>query len=210
MTKAKSKFDNTLTRCGALILGYSQMKEEHLQGRSLVEPSDDLLRASIVLAVAAFDAYATDCFTEKFIDFVKQHGISAQIEELLTDSGFDIKFAFELLSAKRPYRKVRTLIDHHYATYVTEKLDVIDELFLIYGLQNITLNAARRSGRDPDRILNRVRSLVQRRHSIAHDGDYDEHGHLKRISAADTNKINDLRLLVENMDEIIESRFRRR
>lgn len=210
MTKAKSKFDNTLARCDALLHGYNQMKEDYLQERSLVEPSDDLLRASIVLAVAAFDAYATDCFTEKFVDYVKQYGMSSQIEKLLTDSGFDIKFSFQLLDAKRPYRKIRTLIDHHYATYVTEQLDVIDKLFIMYGLQNITRNAAQRSEKDPDRLLNRVKSLIQRRHSIAHDGDYNEHGHLKKVSAADTNKINDLRLLVENMDDIVVNRFRRR
>ena len=159
--------------------------------------------------MAAFDAYATDCFAEKFVDYVKRFGTNDEIETMLTKAGFDIKFSLELLSAKRPYRRIRTLIDHYYSNYVTEKLDVIDKLYEMYCIRQFTHNAANRSGKDPQRLLSSVQKLVNRRHSIAHDSDYNEHGKLKRVNAMDTNRINDLKLLVDNMDAIIENKFSR-
>ncbi len=42
-----------------------------------------------------------------------------------------------------------------------------------------------------------------------YDSDYNEHGKLKRVNAMDTNRINDLKLLVDNMDAIIENKFSR-
>ena len=79
----------------------------------------------------------------------------------------------------------------------------------MYCIRQFTHNAANRSGKDPQRLLSSVQKLVNRRHSIAHDSDYNEHGKLKRVNAMDTNRINDLKLLVDNMDAIIENKFSR-
>ena len=209
MTNAKRKFDQTIVRCEKLVHDFSEIKQAYENGQVTFEPSQDLLRAAIVLSVAAFDAYATDCFAEKFVDHVKRFGTNDEIETMLTKAGFDIKFSLELLSAKRPYRRIRTLIDHYYSNYVTEKLDVIDKLYEMYCIRQFTHNAANRSGKDPQRLLSSVQKLVNRRHSIAHDSDYNEHGKLKRVNAMDTNRINDLKLLVDNMDAIIENKFSR-
>lgn len=210
MTNAKKKFDQTIVRCEKLVHDFSEIKQAYENEQVTFEPSQDLLRAAIVLSVAAFDAYATDCFAEKFVDHVKRFGTNDEIEIMLTKAGFDIKFSLELLSAKRPYRRIRTLIDHYYSNYVTEKLDVIDKLYEMYGIRQFTYNAANRSGKDPQRLLGSVQKLVNRRHSIAHDSDYNEHGKLKRVNATDTNRMNDLKLLVDNMDAIIENKFVRR
>lgn len=209
MTNSKKKFDQTVARCEKLVSDYNDIKREHDAGHIEIEPSQDLLRAAIVLAVAAFDAYATDCFAEKFVDYVKRFGINAEIENMLKKAGFDIGFSLELLKAKRPYRRIRTLIDHYYSNYVTEKLEVIDALYKMYSLNDITTNAARRSRKDEQRLLGSVQKLVNRRHSIAHDSDYNEHGRLKRVNASDTNRIQDLKILVENMDAIVENKFSR-
>lgn len=209
MTNAKKKFDQTIVRCEKLVHDFSEIKQAYENEQVTFEPSQDLLRAAIVLSVAAFDAYATDCFAEKFVDYVKRFGTNDEIETMLTKAGFDIKFSLELLSAKRPYRRIRTLIDHYYSNYVTEKLDVIDKLYEMYCIRQFTHNAANRSGKDPQRLLSSVQKLVNRRHSIAHDSDYNEHGKLKRVNAMDTNRINDLKLLVDNMDAIIENKFSR-
>ena len=207
MTNSKKKFDQTIARCEKLVQDYNDIKHAYEMGHIEFEPSQDLLRAAIVLAVAAFDAYATDCFAEKFVDYVKRFGINSEIETMLTKAGFDIKFSLGILNAKRPYRRIRTLIDHYYSTYVTEELEVIDKLYKMYSLTNITKNAANRSGKDQQRILRSVQKLVKRRHSIAHDSDYNEHGKLKCVNARETNRINDLKILVDNMDAIIENKF---
>lgn len=210
MTNAKKKFDKTITRCEELIETYKEIKQQHEQENCniVIQPSQDILRASIVLAVAAFDAYATDCFSEKFIVYIKKHNIDDSMEKLLAESGFSIKFSLELLNSDRPYRKIRTLIDRHYSKYTTQKLDVIDELFLQYRIKKITSNAAKKSGKNEKRLLGSVNKIIERRHSIVHDGDYNEHSRIKPVYESDVARIEDLKLLVEKLDEIIENKFK--
>lgn len=169
--------------------------------------SQDILRGTIVLAVAAFDAYATDCFAEKFIFYIKHKGVDSALEELLTRSGFDIKFSLELINSDRPYRKIHTIIEKYYSKYTTQRLSVIDELFLQYHILGITKNAANKSKKK--RLLGSVQKIIERRHSIVHDGDYNEHKRIKNVSESDLKRISDLEILVSNMDDIIEARFAR-
>ena len=205
MTKAKQKFDKTIARCEELIELYNTIEKKQL---SNVKPRHDILRAAIVLAVAAFDAYATDCFSEQFVEYIKKHKVDESLQKLLIDAGFDVKFSLELINSDRPYRKIRTLIDRHYAKYTTQKLEVINQLFLQYRIKDITNNAAKKTGKNPDRIISSVKKLVERRHSIVHDGDYNEYCKIKPVSASDINRIHDLKLLVDNMDEIILNKMK--
>jgi hypothetical protein len=206
MTNAKVKFDKTIDRCKELIRTHTELKKAHENGLDAF-PSQDILRAAIVLAVAAFDAYATDCFAEKFVVYIKRNKIDDSLEKLLLDSGFTVKFSLELLDTDRPYRKIRTLIDRHYAKYTTQKLNVVDGLFLQYRIKSITKNAAKKSGKNVDRILGSVNKIIDRRHSIVHDGDYDEFSRIKSVTSADIRRIGDLKILVDNMDLIVENRF---
>lgn len=131
MTNAKAKFDKTISRCKEQIQLYERLKvvqEEHPEID--INVSQDILRGAIVLAVAAFDAYATDCFVEMFIPYIKKRGVDESLTELLAKAGFDIKFAVGLIESERPYRKIRTLIERYYSAYTTQRLHVIDELFV--------------------------------------------------------------------------------
>ena len=80
----------------------------------------------------------------------------------------------------------------------------------MYVFRSINYNVDNLCVEDKERLLGSVQKLVNRRHSIAHDSDYNEHGKLKRVNATDTNRMNDLKLLVDNMDAIIENKFVRR
>ena len=201
MGKAKDKFDRTITRCYDLVNLYEKMKSN---GES---PPQDMLRGAIVLSVAAFDAYATDCFSEHFVEYIKSNRVDDQIVKLLSDAGFDIRFALGLIDSERPYRKIRTLIERYYSRKSTQKMDVVDELFLLYHLKNITGNAAAKSGKDSQKLIKGIEKLVERRHQIVHDGDYNEHNRITPVSQADIKRIRLLRLLVDNMEEIVNNKF---
>lgn len=72
MTLAKQQFDKTIHRCKEQVILYKKLKELQEEGQlDDLTISQDILRGAIVLAVAAFDSYATDCFAEKFIDYIK-------------------------------------------------------------------------------------------------------------------------------------------
>lgn len=72
LTLAKQQFDKTIHRCKEQVILYKKLKELQEEGQlDDLTISQDILRGAIVLAVAAFDSYATDCFAEKFIDYIK-------------------------------------------------------------------------------------------------------------------------------------------
>lgn len=207
MTNAKRKFDKTILRCKEQIQLYERLKcvqEEHPEID--ISVSQDILRGAIVLSVAAFDAYATDCFGEMFVPYIKKRGVDESLMELLDKAGFDIKFAIELIQSDRPYRKIRTLIERYYATYTTQKLHVIDELFVQFHIKKITENAAQKSGRKT--LLKSVEKIIERRHYIVHDGDYNEFNRIKNVTAVDLKRIDDLVILVSNMEDIVQNKFR--
>lgn len=206
MSSAKEKFDKTIKRCENQIKIYNELKEmKAINPEISIEISQDILRGAIVLAVAAFDAYATDIFSEKFVVYIKRYKVDNSLQELLSDAGFDISFSLELINSDRPYRKIRTLIEKYYSKYTTQRLRVIDDLFLQYHIKNITSNAEKKSGRKT--LLSSVEKIIARRHSIVHDGDYNEFNRIKSVNMQDLKRIGDLKLLVDCMDEIIESKF---
>lgn len=207
MTNAKGKFDKTILRCKEQIQLYERLKSIQEEYPEIgISVSQDILRGAIVLAVAAFDAYATDCFVEMFIPYIKKRGVDESLTELLAKAGFDIKFAVGLIESERPYRKIRTLIEKYYATYTTQRLHVIDELFVQFHIKKITENAAQKSGRKT--LLSSVEKIIQRRHYIVHDGDYNEFKRIKNVSASDLKRIDDLVVLVSNMEDIVQNKFR--
>ena len=111
-----------------------------------------------------------------------------------------------MISMDRPYRRIRTLIQSHYDSYTTQKFDIIDRIFLPYRLKDITANAEAKAKR---RSLKRsVEKLIERRHQIAHAGDYNAHGRIKDIDENSIAKrIKHLEILVKNMDENICNRI---
>lgn len=207
MSNAYIKFNKTIERCKALVETYKQIKTFSLSNLdSSVVATKDILRGAVVLAVAALDAYATDAFSEKFIIYIKHRTPDESLVKLLSNAGLDVKQALMLLSADRPYRKIRTMIEKYYSKYTTQKFEVIDELFLQYRISDITTNAERRSGFK--RLKKSVALLIERRHQIVHDGDYNKRNRINDIQEAVVEKrISDLEILVKNMDYILENKF---
>ncbi len=205
-SKAYDKFLKTIRRCESLVESYKKLQAlDHANGVDVPTPKD-IIRGAVVLAVAALDAYVTDAFSEKLVPYLKRYKPDEGLTNLLYDAGLDTKEALVLLSMERPYRRIRTLIETYYGSYTTQKFDVIDEIFKPYRLKKITDNAAKKSGRVS--IKTSVGKLVDRRHQIAHAGDYNGHGRIVDIDEKQIgNRIKHLELLVTNMDEILCNRI---
>jgi len=177
----------------------------HAADNSIPAPKD-MVRGAVVLAIAALDAYVTNVFAEKLVPYLKKHRPGDQLVNLLHEAGLDTREALTLINMERPYRRIRTLISRHYAKYTTQKFDVIDSIFLPYGIKNISDNAAAKT--EKQTIKTSVGKLIERRHEIAHSGDYNSHNRLKQIDEDQIEKrIKHLELLVRNMDDIICNRI---
>lgn len=204
MSKAYSKFKKTICRCEDLVNTYLELNK--LPSSYGISPNKDIVRGAVILAVSALDAYVTDVFSEKFITYMKTKTPDKTIIDLLSAAGLDTKTALDLIKMDRPYRRIRTLIDKYYCRYTTQNFRVIDDIFKIYHLQNITANAEKMTGRTT--IRDSVRILIERRHEIAHNGDYDKFGRVKDIDEKSILKrIKDLGVLVTNMDTLIDKKI---
>lgn len=162
----------------------------------------DLVRTGVVLSVSAMDTYYSRRFVELLVPFVKSKGVTDGLAELLEDAGLDTKQAVEMSMMKRPMRRLRSLLYRHLERKVTQRFGVVDDLFLAYGLKDLTGHAEALTGRKKLRAS--VELLIQRRHRIVHDGDLDSRGRLRPIRSQEMlRRIVDMCKLVDASEEIL-------
>ncbi len=200
-TRPYNKFLRTQNRCSMLVKLYEQLHRKKLA------TNRDLVRSSVVLAVASMDAYFTDKFCDLVVPVLRRGGpVGDGLADLLKEAGLDVRQALEMLAMERPYRRVRTLVTRHLELRVTQRLDAIDELFICLGLKDFCVNVQARLHRK--NLLKRVRMLVERRHKIVHYGDYNQHYRLRPIDVPRTNRqLADLRLFVEQAESFLNGVF---
>lgn len=205
-SKAFAKFQKTAKRCETLVDMYSVLHALSVENDAIPMPPKDMVRGAVVLAVSALDAYVTDVFVEKLVTYLKRHKPDQDLIDLLFDAGLDTREALTLINMDRPYTRIRKLVYRYYATYTTQKFDVIDRIFLPYRLKKLTDNAAAKTGKAT--IKNKVIKLIERRHEIAHGGDYNQHGRINDIDEGRVGGwVKHLEELVKAMDEIICARI---
>jgi RiboL-PSP-HEPN len=195
--KAINIFDKTIERSRNLIALYDRLNANHG-----ADPPDDLVRASITLAVAGMDAFFTSRFSDSLVVYLKTNTPSDGLVDVLSKAGLDTKQALVLLGMSRPYRRIRTLVEQYLSNYTTQRFDVINQLFLVYNITHLCKNSIGLAKRK--NLRKRVESLVQRRHRIVHEGDYNSHGKLRKIDPIKIrNSIDDLELFVKKAEELI-------
>ena len=107
----------------------------------------------------------------------------------------------------RPYRRIRTLMDAYFDRYTTQRADVIDKLFLAYGIKEFSKNTQRLAGRV--NLVRRIDLMVERRHAIVHEGDLNSHGRLCEIDGSKVyGQVTDLRKFVEAAHDLTERRMK--
>lgn len=198
-TKAREQFDNTSARSIQLAGMHAQLKQTQAFPPETV---DDVMRAAVALCVASMDAYFTRRFVEVLIPYLKKNGPNDRLASLLGDAGLDTAEALRLAAMDRPFRRIRSLVAAHLATYTTQRFNRIDELFLCFGVKNLCGHSQGWLGRK--RLLRSVELLVERRHAIVHSGDRDKHGNLRPVDDSKLMKrMEDLVKFVHSADALI-------
>lgn len=125
----------------------------------------------------------TECTQVEFVneDVDYTHRIFFRYEIVLTirqqgDLSSSLTFN-EAFYERTPYD-----LDVEKTRYTTQKFHVIDSVFKVYGLKNLTKNAAQKTAKA--HVLSRVEDLIDRRHEIAHAGDYNKHNRIQDIDHA--------------------------
>lgn len=171
---------------------------------------DDIIRCAVVIAIAAFDRY----FTSKFCDVLVPHlkkspKLSGELIARLEQAGLNTEFALQLVVSKRPFRKIRTIVQNSLSRMTTQRSSAIDELFVSMGLKCLTKNAQARARRR--NLKTRIQKLVDMRNEIAHEAHVNAHGNVKQVASDDVrSRITDVEIFVQNCDAIIDNKFGRK
>ena len=200
MAKAIDTFNKTINRSNGLLTIY---EKAHTNNAFDGLNKTDIIRSALVLAVSGMDSYFTSRFTENLVKFIKSNGPTKDLIKILEEAGLNTQQALEMITMDRPYRRIRTLVDQHLSDYTTQRFEVIDELFKVYGIKDLTDNAqglTKRIG-----LKKTIQKTVKRRHEIAHAGDYNQHDKLKEVDITRVKKqIADIKLFVESCETLIK------
>ena len=207
-TNAKQRFDNTIKRCEAII---ELANDQYIKQRPNADIKGELLRYAAVLAVSALDMYAGDRFGEKFVSVLKSHTPCKRDTDFLERIHVNMIDILELLreTPKRPYRRMRTLVDEYLSRNAMQSLNKIDDLYKYFDLPKITDRASVVVKRT--KLKASVIKLVRRRNVIVHGCDYNGQNVVQRIDEKDVKRwIADVKRLVEGMDKLITEKFSQR
>lgn len=199
MSNAKEKFDSSIQRCKHLVSG----------AQTANDVAEELLRFSVVLGVASFDAYVADLFSERFIPYLRENANKDSTAKFFDRIAFGTKEMLSLICERkdRPLRPIHTAVDRHLEKRSFQSEKAVDDLFSLYGLPNLFADAVKKTR--TERTGKRVRAMVQRRHEIVHACDCKANGGISKIDAKTCEMwINALIRLTNAMDEIVSMKFR--
>jgi len=205
-SKAYARFEEVIKRSLDL-LSMQQLVENLVAASRSPHDLSDMARASIVLAVSAMDGYFTDVFAEKLVPFLKKKKKAPKsMIEFLECAGLNTEVALELLGMARPFRRVRTLVETHLELRVTQHVEAINRLLRVYGFKEFCSQVEGKARRK--RLIGSIQTLVRRRHDIAHKGDLNSHGKLKKLDLSTTKKrVMDVVKFVSTAEELIQKRL---
>ena len=206
-SRAKVRFDETMIRCNALTALFDSTR------------NDDLLRAAVVLGVAAMERYLKDRFLESFIPFLKaeqkRKGVgkwNKATDKLLLDSGIDTDFwkNSTLCPPKKILAKLSKKVRDYVRTrMVLQKRKSIEGLYTCYGIRDIIPFAEGRAERKT--LWDSVEKLIKRRHQVAHGADYLYAGKLDGIDKKEiVRRLGHVSKLVNYIDEILKLCFKKK
>ncbi len=209
-SNAYMRFESVVKRSLGMITAYEFMDQVLSHAVTTTQEKtdhSDIIRAAIVLAVAAMDSYFTNVFSEHLIEYIKKRGPTEKMANFLKDAGVDTKCALELLTMERPYRRIRSIVAKHLARKTMQKVEAINKLFEPYGIKDFCEAVQKATRRK--QIISSLKILVLRRHKIVHEGDLNSHGRTRPVNVKDTKKrVQDILTFVSKSDEIIISQTR--
>lgn len=197
---AKERFDESMQRCDNLL----ELSES-------VQVHDELLRFVVVLCVSALDMYASDRFMENFAKHIRKGNLSPNEIALLKDSGVTLEVVLDLLKkhkkGKQPFRAIRGYVDKYFAKASRQSFAKINDLYAYYGLPKLSDNALQKCDRKT--VGSKIQKMLNRRHKIVHEADYDGKHKLTVLNA---NEVRGWRkateAFVDSVEEILCNRFR--
>jgi hypothetical protein len=146
------------------------------------EAVDDLLRASLAVAVSALDRYVHERVVKRVIASLRSRTLRAAQERLRIPATLALRMTEELRRAARaghgirPANQLRIALQEALHRRTFQSWREIEEAFELIGIGGLTgrLQAAYGVG-NISPVKHQLNNIVQRRHQIVHEGDLIRH-----------------------------------
>ncbi|MFP4055525.1 MAG: hypothetical protein ACLF0G_01510 [Candidatus Brocadiia bacterium] len=201
--KAIEAFSATLERAETLLALHSATR-----GRPPKE-KEDILRAAVMLAVAAVDSYFHDKILERLTPFLQTRRgsrIPGSLIKLLEKHG-GVEKMLEILYADRPHRRIHTIVRRAQAELTFQKPDKIEAALRLLGISDLWYRVATemKHGASKERVKKRLGQYAWRRDKIAHEADRTTGGKPTPIRKPYvTDCISFLRRFIRAADRVID------
>lgn len=199
--KAIEAFRFNMERARKLVGLYQQLID---QGTDHDEV-DDVLRASLVLAVGALDAFVHDRVGEQLVRYIRRSLKSdpdslGPVEREL--KGVEMREILRWLTLSRPFVQVRKVVDDRMGAQSLQHPGKIEEAFHLIGKKEIWSQVSQGIEMNAGELKRKVANAAKRRNQIVHEGDREKSRlrkhHKRPISQDEVEHILDL---IDNVGE---------
>lgn len=158
----------------------SNLKREDFSTQAL----DDLLRAALVMAVSAMDAY----FHAKIIRHVVEHSKTKTPARRLLNERILVSDFIDGRRKQRSNYALRAAIERNLSFQSLQQPDKVADALGLIGVSKFWSEIAKICGQNKEIICNRLSSIVRRRNYIVHEGDLSQSNRTRNESRRITQK----------------------
>lgn len=179
----------------------------------------DILRAALIFAAAALDAYMHDKLVEIVPRVIKdtRNRLPGNLIDILKSNGITYESLIEMLFSGNHERRFREAIKKHYAERTIQDIGDIDKVVKNLGISDFWFSLAKainkRKGRirkiNKEGVKDFIQSYIYRRHKIVHEADlWSGRMRLRPITVEFTKRgIERIKIFVEKFDAVVNQAY---
>lgn len=208
--KAHEAFRETIKRARA----FAELHEELCPVGKPRHEYADILRAAVVFAVSAMDAYLHDKILEKVTPLViarKGKQLPGKLVEIIKDEATHERL-LEIIFEERPPAHLATLVRKHISDLTFQNAGKIEGALKVLGLDDVWYQVGTRLGVGKEKARGFVQAYVDRRHAIVHEGDLGKAKKIRHRLAKITRPyakkcVSDVERFIGAIDYLIEAKI---
>lgn len=202
-------FQENIRRARSLVATHSQLHNKRGKPKTVVS---DIMRAAVVLAVSAVDAYLHGVLGRYIASAAQTRPIPPALIALFGEWRLKPQTILEWTFREAGADGFRQHVESHFADRTLQDPSKVAHVFSILGIDDVWSRIATGISAPEEEVRRRFAAIVKRRHRIAHEADLDPGGKgptkktpLGRDTAA--SYCDTLSAIVAQMHNILEEEF---
>jgi RiboL-PSP-HEPN len=202
-------FQQNMRRAKALIATHSRLHNKRGKPRTVVS---DIMRAAVVLAVSAIDAYLHGVAHRYVAQAASLNPVPPGLLEMIKEWQLRPTEILSLTLSAQGADEFSRRVEGHFADRTLQDPSKVEQVFRILGIGDVWSQIAQGLGRPIGDVRRQFAAIVKRRHQIAHEADLDPEGKgptKKRALGRDTaaGYCTGVEQIVSQMNQILSAKY---